>query len=226
MPEISGFQEAGFQELGLSAPPVADNARTELGQQDFLKLMITQFKNQDPFEPMDNGDFLGQLAQFSTVSGIDSLNQGFAGLSESMQSDQLLQASTLVGRSVLASGNIGWLEDGGEISGALELESSASNVQVEITNAAGELIQRIDLGEQQPGLAKFTWDGRDIDNDPAPEGHYLVSTRVIRGGLIEGVDPMLEAKIESVSLGRFGQGLTLNLPGGDTLPVSQVRRIL
>jgi len=102
MPEISILQDAG-----LTAPPPEENSRTELGQQDFLELMITQFKNQDPFEPMDNGDFLGQLAQFSTVSGIESLNQGFAGLSESMQSDQILQAASLVGHTILASTPVG-----------------------------------------------------------------------------------------------------------------------
>jgi flagellar basal-body rod modification protein FlgD len=221
MPEITGFQEAG-----LTAPPPADNSRTELGQQDFLTLMITQFKNQDPFEPMDNGDFLGQLAQFSTVNGIESLNQGFAGLSASMQSDQILQAASLVGHTVLASTNIGFLEDRGEISGAVELDSSASNVQIEVTNTAGELVQRLDLGEQQPGLARFTWDGRDSSGDRVPEGHYLVTTRVTRGALVESAETLLESEIESVSLGQFGQGLTLNLPGGDTLPVSQVRRLI
>lgn len=221
MPEINGFQEAG-----LAAPPAAENSRTELGQQDFLKLMITQFKNQDPFEPMDNGDFLGQLAQFSTVNGIESLNQGFAGLSASMQSDQILQAASLVGHTVLASTDIGFLEDRGEISGAVELDSSAGNVQIEITNNAGELVQRIDLGEQQPGLTRFTWDGRDASGDRAPEGHYLVTTRVTRGALIESTETLIESEIESVSLGQFGQGLTLNLPGGDTLPVSQVRRLI
>lgn len=221
MPEISGFQEAG-----LNAPPPEQNSRTELGQQDFLKLMITQFKNQDPFEPMDNGDFLGQLAQFSTVNGIESLNQGFAGLSASMQSDQILQAASLVGHTVLASTDVGFLEDRGEISGAVELDSSASNVQIEIATEAGELVQRIDLGEQQPGLVRFTWDGRDASGDRVSEGHYQVATRVTRGALSESTETLLESDIESVSLGRFGQGLTLNLPGGDTLPVSQVRRLI
>jgi flagellar basal-body rod modification protein FlgD len=221
MSEISGFQE-----IGLNAPPPEGNSRTELGQQDFLKLMITQFKNQDPFEPMDNGDFLGQLAQFSTVNGIESLNEGFAGLSASMQSDQILQAASLVGHTVLASTNIGFLEDRGEISGAVELEASASSVQIEVTNKAGELVQRIDLGQQQAGLARFTWDGRDSKGDRVPEDHYLLTTRVIRGSQVENVETLLESDIESVSLGRFGQGLTLNLPGGDTLPVSQVRRLI
>jgi flagellar basal-body rod modification protein FlgD len=166
------------------------------------------------------------LAQFSTVNGIESLNAGFSGLSASLQSDQILQAASLVGHSVLASTNIGFLEDRGEISGAVELDSSAGNLQIEITNRAGELVQRLDLGEQQAGLARFTWDGRDSDGDRVPEGHYLVTTRVARGALVENVETLLEAEIESVSLGQLGQGMSLNLPGGDVLPVSQVRRII
>ena len=76
-------------------PPPSQARNDELGQSDFLTLMITQFKNQDPFKPMENGEFLGQLAQFSTVSGIDSLNASFAGLTESLQGEQALQAAVL-----------------------------------------------------------------------------------------------------------------------------------
>jgi flagellar basal-body rod modification protein FlgD len=215
-----------LQDTGLAAPPQAPKQRSELGQEDFLKLMITQFKNQDPFEPMDNGDFLGQLAQFSTVKGISSLNDGFAGLSASLESDQILQAASLVGHSVLASMSGTFIEKGGEINGAVELDSSASNVEVEITNGAGEIVRRFDLGQQGPGLARFSWDGRDDSNDKVPDGRYFVTVRVERGAMVENAETLLEQRIESVSLGRYGQGMTLNLPGGDTLPVGQVRRII
>jgi flagellar basal-body rod modification protein FlgD len=175
---------------------------------------------------MDNGDFLGQLAQFSTVNGISSLNDGFAGLSASMQSDQILQAASLVGHSVLASMNSQYLERGDELNGAVELNSSASNVEVEITNAAGELVRRLELGQQNAGLASYNWDGRDERGDRVPDGNYFVSTRVAYGNAVESAETLIRAQIESVSLGRMGQGMTLNLPGGDILPVSQVRRII
>ncbi len=93
------------------APPPEQKARDSLGQEDFLTLMISQFRNQDPFEPMDNGEFLGQLAQFSTVNGISSLNAAFAGLAGSMQDNQALQAAGLVGHSVLAVTDIAYLDD-------------------------------------------------------------------------------------------------------------------
>ena len=215
-----------LQQAGLTTPAQNDRARSELGQQDFLKLMITQFKNQDPFKPMDNGDFLGQLAQFSTVNGIESLNSGFSGLAASLQGDQLLRGASLVGHTILAASPVGHLEDHGEITGAVELGASAGNVQIEITNAAGELVQRLDLGEQQAGMVPFTWDGKDVEGDRAPAGHYAVTARVMRGTQVESTDVLLEAEIESVSLGDLGQEMTLNLRGGDTLPVGLVKRII
>lgn len=217
---------AAFQDAGLNAPPPASRSRTELGQEDFLTLMITQFKNQDPFEPMSNGDFLGQLAQFSTVNGIESLNTGFAGLAESLQSDQLLQAASLVGRSVLAGMGAVSVESGDKVKGAVELDASASQVEIEITSAAGELVRRIDLGQQNAGLVRFTWDGRDGERDDVPDGQYFITARVTRGGRVESAEALIEAQIESVSLGSVGQGMSLNLEGGDTLSVGQVRRII
>ena len=215
----------GFSEIGLAAPPQRAR-RDQLGQEDFLTLMITQFQNQDPFEPMDNGEFLGQLAQFGTVNGIDQLNSAFGSLQDSIQSEQALQAANLVGHTVLASNDIGYLSDDGSIAGAVELGASAASIQVDITDVNGQLVRRLELGEQKPGLARFEWDGSDQGGRRVESGHYQVTTRVIRGGHVESTETLLEARIESVSLGRFGQGLTLNLQGGDTLSLNHVRRIL
>ncbi|MDH4047923.1 MAG: flagellar hook assembly protein FlgD [Gammaproteobacteria bacterium] len=217
---------SGFEDAALFAPPPQRASRSDLGQEDFLKLMITQFRNQDPFEPMDNGQFLGQLAQFSTVSGIESLNGAFSGLSASMANEQALQAANLVGHNVLALTDVGYLADGGSIAGGVELGSAAGNVQIDITNRNGELVQRLNLGEQQAGLVRFNWDGRDSSGEQADSDHYMITARVVRGANTESLATLLESRIESVTLGQFGQGMTLNLPGGDTLPLSLVRRII
>jgi flagellar basal-body rod modification protein FlgD len=216
---------SGFSDLPLFAPPEAAK-RDQLGQEDFLTLMITQFQNQDPFEPMDNGEFLGQLAQFGTVNGIERLNSAFSSLSSSIQSEQVLQAANLVGRSVLAQTESGYLADGGSLSGSVVLPSSASSVQVEISDASGQLVRRIDIGSHEAGLADFTWDGRDDSQVLLPAGHYRITARATQGTNVESVETYLQASIESVNLGQYGQGMTLNLAGGDELSVSQIRRIL
>ena len=208
------------------APRPQQSPKNDLGQEDFLTLMITQFQNQDPFEPMDNGEFLGQLAQFSTVSGIESLNNSFTGLAGSMQDNQALQAAGLVGHSVLAVTDTGHLGESGPLKGALEIESSASNVQIDITDETGVLVQRLNLGQQPPGLVRFSWDGIDSEGNRADTGLYQVSARVIRGSNTESAVTVIEAEIESVTLGQFGGGMSLNLAGGQQMPLSRVYQII
>lgn len=224
MPEISISDD--LARIGLAAPPPADNTRGDLGQGDFLMLMIAQFRNQDPFEPLDNGEFLGQLAQFGTVDGINRLNSAFFDLSQTLYTDQALQAANLVGHTVLAVHDRGYLPEEGDLSGAVELSFSAENVQVDIMDSSGQLIRRMELGQQPAGLLEFQWDGMTDGRERASAGNYTISARVIRGLNVESVETLVKAEIDSVNLGRFGQGMTLNLAGGEVLSMSQVRRIL
>ncbi|HED33368.1 MAG TPA: flagellar hook assembly protein FlgD, partial [Gammaproteobacteria bacterium] len=131
----------------------------ELGQNDFLKLMTTQLSNQDPLEPMDNGEFMGQIAQFGAVDGINNLLASFNDLAANLQSSQALQASNIIGREVLVNHDQGYLPQGGVLQGAVELDSSSSNVAVNIYDATGEVLGRVDLGAQPAGLVQFNWDG-------------------------------------------------------------------
>ena len=210
---------------GLFAPPPQPKRNDELGQSDFLTLMITQFRNQDPFQPMENGDFLAQLAQFSTVSGIDSLNANFSDLASSVRGEQALQAANLVGRSVLAVSDTGYLADNGSIDGVVELASSASTVQIDVVDENGALLRTLDLGQQPAGLARFSWDGRDADGDLVASGHYRLSARVVRGSEVEGTATAIESRVESVTLGQFGNEMSLNLAGGASLSLAQVYQI-
>ncbi len=207
------------------APPPQRKRNDELGQSDFLKLMITQFQNQDPFKPMENGEFLGQLAQFSTVNGIDSLNSAFTGFASSVQGEQALQAANLVGRKVLAVSDVGYLAEAGPINGVVELESGASEVQVDIRSASGELLKTLSLGQQPAGITRFSWDGTDASGERVDPGEYRIAARVLRGAEVESTATAIEASIESVTLGQFGSGMSLNLSGGGTLSLAQVYQI-
>ncbi|MEM7432314.1 MAG: flagellar hook assembly protein FlgD [Pseudomonadota bacterium] len=212
-------------DLGLAPPPSAQR-NDELGQSDFLTLMITQFRNQDPFEPMDNGDFLGQLAQFSTVNGIESLNSSFSGLANTIRGEQALQAANLVGHSILAVTDVGYLPEGGSINGVVELASSASDVQIDILDESGQLLQTLSLGEQSAGIVNFSWNGLNTDGEPVGPGQYQINARAVRGQSVESIATALESTIESVTLGVFGQELLLNLEGGGSMPLGQVYQII
>lgn len=182
----------------------------ELGQEQFLKLMIAQFQNQDPFEPMENGEFLGQLAQFSTVSGINELKEGFGDLSGAMMSSQALQASDLVGRRVLAEGDQGVFASEEGVQGAVKLEDSANDVVVDVLDANGNRVRRMHLGQHSEGLARFHWDGMNDEGEMAEPGAYTFEAGVVRGDSTEAGQVLMNQHVDSVTLDRSGKGVTLN----------------
>jgi len=105
-----------------------------LGQSDFLKLMTTQLMNQDPLQPMENGEFLAQMAQFSTVSGITEMNDSIQNLSESYRSQQLMQASGLINKSALVEGSFTELDPVKGLSGAFMIDKATDGTQIVIKN--------------------------------------------------------------------------------------------
>ncbi len=208
-------------------PPKVEDQRSEgeLAQEDFLTLMITQFRNQDPFKPMENGEFLGQIAQFSTVSGIEDLNSSFASLSSSIQGEQALQAASLVGRSVLALSDTGYVSAEQPLRGAVDLEAPVSGLQIDIKNAAGEVVQRLSTGEQPAGQVDFQWNGTDFNGRQLPPGNYELSARILNGSQVESVQTLIRSDVRSVTLGQQGQGMTLNLVGGGELALNKIYSI-
>ena len=121
-------QQAIFDKLGISTQKSAEERASsdKLGQDDFLQLMTAQLQNQDPFAPMENGDFIAQMAQFSTVSGIEEINQNLQSLSGEMKQTRIATAATLLGQSVLVPGSMARPDDNGEIHGVFELPQAAS----------------------------------------------------------------------------------------------------
>ena len=217
---IDPIADLGLSSLTLGALPERD--RSELGQEEFLQLMTTQLQNQDPFKPLESGEFLGQLAQFGTVAGLGELNQSFAGLASSLVSNQALQAATLVGRSVLVESSVGHLPAGGRLTGALEIDGSATGVRVQILNGRGELVRSIDLGTQS-GTVNFVWGGETDAGDIAPPGTYRIQAQAIGGGQERSVPALINALVDSVAIGH--QGLNLNLRGIGDVGFDAVREI-
>jgi flagellar basal-body rod modification protein FlgD len=196
-----------------------------LGQEDFLKLMTTQLQNQDPMKPMENGDFLAQIAQFSTVQGIGDLNDNFSALSASLVSNQALQATNLVGHQVLAPTGVAALKAGGSIRGSVDLPAASGDVVVNVRDQSGQIVRRLELGSQAAGAVDFQWDGLKNDGTFAAPGTYFLSAEASVNGQFEAVDTLLASDVRSVTLSNSG-GLLLDLDGVGALDFSEVRQIL
>ena len=223
---MTGIQDtAVLDELGLSRNLAANSRKTELGQEEFLKLMTTQLQNQDPFKPMENGDFIAQLAQFGTVSGIEDVRTELQNLAGSLVSNQAMQAAGMLGRAVLVPTSQGVLNSGGTVNGAVELSNSVSSMNIGIYDQTGQLVRNIGLGSQSPGMVTFNWDGLATDGSAVPPGRYEVRAEAISGGINEAYEVLIADTVQSVSLPSGGSSLTLELAGIGTVDFSQVRQI-
>ena len=202
--------------------------RATLQQEDFLKLMTTQLKNQDPLKPMDNGQFLGQMAQFSTVQGQQEMQQSIDKLTGSLISSQALQASSLVGRLVMVPGNKGYLPegDGARFFGGGQVDGSTTNVNVDIKTPGGQLVKTLSLGSQTKGMTRFAWDGTDFQGNAVPPGNYVVQARANIDGEEQALQTNIVAPVDSVSLGKDGQKTTVNVAGHGAMSIDKIREIM
>lgn len=201
----------------------AQKSNDELGQEDFLKLLVAQLKNQDPSNPVENSDFLGQIAQFSMVNGIDGLGSSFDSVASSLFSTQAMQASQLVGKEILVETNVAELETGGSVDAVLESSSAASNVKIFVEDQSGTLVRSLDLGNIGAGSTRFSWDGIDSEGDPALAGSYTIRTEGLVGGALQGLNTQIFSKVHSISVDRSNTSVSLELAGNTRVGISQVR---
>ncbi len=223
---INGVSDNSFSFLnGSQSTSNADKDDGKLATEDFLALMTTQLRNQDPLKPMESGDFLGQIASFSTVSGIGDLNSSFEGFAQSMQSDQALRGSALVGRSVLVPSSLGNLTAEGSIKGQINVAEPVTDLKVQIYSERGVPVRTINMGAAS-GYTNFSWDGFDADGQALPTGVYQYQA----SGTVAGSNTVFAtatvAKVDSVLVGNGSQGLTINLAGIGAVPFSEVQEII
>jgi len=198
-------------------------ARTStLGQEDFLKLLMTQLQNQDPMEPMDNGEFMGQMAQFSTVQGVTEMGESIDGLVSIYQGQQMSANASMIGKKALVDGNWAQLE-GGKLAGAIDLTTAANDLRVDVKSETGELMASIGLGSKMAGVQEFSWDGIKQDGTTAPEGNYYLSASAVRDG--QSTVPAMQVYGTVNSVQMKGGEVTLNVSGQGNVSFNNVKRI-
>ena len=195
--------------------------RDQLGQADFLKLMTTQLQNQDPFAPMDNADFIAQMAQFSTVTGITDMGETLKGMSDQLQEFRIATASNLLGHSVLVPGNLARPDENGEIHGVVDLPSSASTSNIRFTNEQGEILHQVDMGAQPRGLVGFSW--LDIPSEILESGDAIrVEAYADTGNGLEAVSPSVFADVLAATTGNGRDGVQLDVRDYGTISAAEV----
>ena len=208
-----------------TSKPAATSATDSAGatQDRFMKLLITQMKNQDPLNPLDNAQVTSQLAQLSTVTGIEKLNASMASMQSSYQASQTMQATSLIGHGVLVPGSTTKLADGRAVMG-IDLPAAADKVTVTIRDGAGKAIHKIELGQQAAGTLPLAWDGKTDSGAIAANGQYSFDVAASSAGSAIKAATLSFDQVGSVSTG--AAGIKLNLTSGGSATMADVREII
>jgi flagellar basal-body rod modification protein FlgD len=212
----------------------ADNTKnakkTELGQEDFLALMVAQLKNQDPFKPMDPSQYVGQLAQFSSVSGLSSMNQQLTNLTSSLRGNQVLDGAGLIGRTVIAPGKQVYLDDVANTDrilpqGMVNMPPGASSAQLIVKDSTGVTVKTQAIDSTR-GMQGFSWDGTTDAGGNAKAGDYKIEVVAKVGTENVSLATSVAARVSSVALDPTTGGLVLTTdPLGD-VGMSDIQRVL
>jgi flagellar basal-body rod modification protein FlgD len=189
---------------------------------DFLKLLITQMKYQDPMNPMDNAQMTSQIAQLNTVEGINQLNATVSGLQSSLMASQSMQSSALIGRTILADGNVISLNKG-TANLSISLPSPADHVIVDVINSSGRIIKTTDLGANNAGIQSFTWDGSTNEGGTAMDGQYTYRITATNLNQSVAATTLTQGVVSGVSITATGPQLSLN--NGTNIALSSVRGV-
>jgi flagellar basal-body rod modification protein FlgD len=209
----------------LSSATSSATGSQSLGKDSFLQLLVTQLKNQNPLDPQDNSAFVAQLAQFSSLEGITTLNDSVTAISSSYKSSQALQASSLVGRSVVVQTGSAYVDTTKSMTGTAVIPSSVAGATVTITDKDGNAVKTIDLGSQAAGNATFVWDGTNTAGTKVDPGTYTFKASASIDNTATDLVTYLPATVNSVTLSQTGGEMMLNLAGLGAVALSKVQTI-
>ena len=214
------------QLLGMSDPAQdvsKGRGKSELGQEDFLALMVAQLENQDPTKPMDNNEFLSQMAQFSMVEGIENLNGNFSSVSDSLMGTQGLQAATLLDRPAIIETDSASFDGIAPVEGVIDQTEPMAQMELQIRDGQDALVRAMSLDPSAGKQVSFEWDGRDQSGRSMDAGNYYFAVAGSANGRVQSMPVAMANRIESVSLDPATQRVTLNLANGRTASLDDVR---
>ena len=194
----------------------------ELTQEDFFALLTKQLSLQDPFEPMQNAEMIGQMTNFASVDGINNLKEEILNLNTVMTSNQALQASSLVGQRALVSSSRAYLGADDKVMGTVDIPPNSNARFVQVQDEVGQLVAQVPLPKGVSGNIEFVWDGMKKSGERATEGQYTFTAQGNVDGKMEQLGVAMYGHISSVSLGNGLAGTMLNIRGAGSVSIDDV----
>jgi flagellar basal-body rod modification protein FlgD len=221
-PTAAEAASALFQSLNGTKKEKASDS-VDFAQNRFLTLLTTQLKNQDPLNPMDNAQMTSQLAQISTVDGIERLNATLAKMIDGQSENQTLQAAALVGHGVMVAGSELTVSNSYGL-GGYELATPADRVSVEIKDASGIVVRTLKFEGQDAGVQMFSWDGKTDGGAQAVDGNYTISVTATQGNEKVTAERLQLGFVDSVA--RTAKGLDISVGKLGRFGMAEIKQIL
>ncbi len=212
---------------GLSDTGISSLSQASMGKDEFLKLLISQLKHQDPLSPMESQDFAAQLAQFSSLEQLTNMS---GMMEESMNIDLMLtqainntMATGFIGKQVTAVGDTITLSADEPVDIAFKIEGSAETVTVKVLDSAGNVVKEIEMGALSSGKHVVEWDGTNKNGETLPTGEYRFEVEALDGNEeIVSVMTMVMGIIDGI---RYDQGGAVFIVNGNEIPFNQILEI-
>jgi flagellar basal-body rod modification protein FlgD len=202
-----------------AAGAAAMKKATGMNKDDFLKLFIAQLQHQDPLNPMDGTEFIGQLAQLTQVEQAYNTNTNLQSLITAQNSNNTLSAVSFLGTTATAKGSEVELAAGRTPEILFKLSSKAADVSVDITDTAGNVVRTLSVGAGTQGLNSTTWDGLGNAGQPLSTGVYGFNVRAVTNGTKIDSVPLVKGKVDGVSLDGTTPVISM---GGISVPITDI----
>ncbi|MGQ3892634.1 FlgD immunoglobulin-like domain containing protein [Legionella sp. CNM-4043-24] len=199
---------------------------TQLTQDDFIKLLMTQMKLQTPQNPFDSNTMMQQMAQLTNLSASHDMESAVKSLNTNLGASQVLAASQLVGKKVQVAHQSSPLAEGKDLQGSVALPRDVDKLTVTISDMNDRVVKVIELGAANAGIIDFSWNGLDTNNNPSAPGLYKMSASAVINGETVGMPTAGTFNVNSVALGRDGEGVILNLDGIGGVNMKDLVKIL
>lgn len=197
---------------------------TNLGKEDFLKLLVAQLQHQDPLNPMDSVEFTAQLAQFSALEQQRNTNENLEKLIAKQDFSNQVSMCSVIGKNILAYNNEITVSGEKEIQIGFELSSEAKSATVTITDSVGRVIRVLNISHPQKGINKIAWDGKDASGVPVPSGNYYFTAKAILADKsTEDGRPCVEGRVSEVG---YENGTPYLMVGGRKIALAQVVKVM
>ncbi len=220
---MSSVQPTNSQPVSsITTPGITAKKEAENTQDRFLKLLVTQMKNQDPLKPLDNSEVTSQLAQISTVTGIDKLNTTLKLLSSDYEDSQSIEATAMIGHDAFVPGKSIHLEKNAAIAG-IELAQPVDELKVTILDSHGVAIRNIDLKAYPAGISSIGWNGETDSGAKAADGEYTFEVSATQGGKDIKVNTLALGSVNSISHGE--QGTLLDMGKLGLVSLSDIKQV-